>query len=107
MRVERVRPEAIAALTQVPEVVRQVRAVAAQIRDEARVNARAHGLVDTPSKGGVKSIQVRRVYDRATRRVAFRVSWDADHFYMRFAETGTQHQKATPFLGPAAAKHQI
>lgn len=29
------------------------------------------------------------------------VSWDRDHFYMGFAETGTSHQPATPFLRPA------
>lgn len=29
------------------------------------------------------------------------VSWDADHFYLGFAETGTSHQPATPFLRPA------
>lgn len=29
------------------------------------------------------------------------VSWDSDHFYLGFAETGTSHQPATPFLRPA------
>ena len=29
------------------------------------------------------------------------VSWDKDHFYLGFAETGTVHQPATPFLRPA------
>lgn len=29
------------------------------------------------------------------------VSWGAAYFYMGFAETGTEHQAATPFLRPA------
>lgn len=29
------------------------------------------------------------------------VSWDAEHFYMGFAELGTEHQAPTPFLRPA------
>lgn len=31
-----------------------------------------------------------------------RVSWDRAHFYMGFAEVGTEHQPPRPFLGPAA-----
>jgi HK97 gp10 family phage protein len=30
------------------------------------------------------------------------VSWDQDHFYMGFAELGTEHQPATPFMRPVA-----
>lgn len=29
------------------------------------------------------------------------ISWDRDHFYMGFAETGTEHEAARPFLRPA------
>jgi len=32
----------------------------------------------------------------------FRVSWDKDHFYMYFAEVGTEHQPAQPFARPTA-----
>lgn len=28
------------------------------------------------------------------------VSWDRDHFYLGFAEVGTEHQAPTPFLRP-------
>lgn len=34
----------------------------------------------------------------------FHVSWTTDFFYYGFAETGTEHQRSTPFLRPAAAK---
>lgn len=35
-----------------------------------------------------------------------RVSWDVDHFYMSFAETGTSRETARPFLRPAATKRR-
>lgn len=35
------------------------------------------------------------------------VSWDQDHFYMLFAEIGTEHQVATPFLRPALDQTQL
>lgn len=31
-----------------------------------------------------------------------RVSWTPEHFYLGFAELGTEHQRATPFLRRAA-----
>lgn len=35
------------------------------------------------------------------------VSWDSDHYYLGFAETGTSHQPATPFLRPALDETSI
>jgi HK97 gp10 family phage protein len=35
------------------------------------------------------------------------VSWDKDHFYMFFAEVGTEHESARPFLRPALDSTQI
>ncbi len=32
------------------------------------------------------------------------VSWDRAHFYLSFFELGTVHQRAQPFLRPAASK---
>jgi HK97 gp10 family phage protein len=32
----------------------------------------------------------------------FRIGWDPDHFYMSFAELGTEHQPARPFARPTA-----
>lgn len=34
------------------------------------------------------------------------VSWDRSHYYMGFQEFGTEHQRATPFLRPAAGQFQ-
>lgn len=81
----RVRPETLAALSQIPEVARQVRQVAAQIRDQARAAA------PKDTGRGARSITVERVYDREARDVSYRVSWRRDRFYMRFQETGWTH----------------
>lgn len=35
------------------------------------------------------------------------VSWDQAHFYMYFAEVGTEKQRATPFLRPALEQVRI
>lgn len=96
MRVGRIRPEVIAALSQVPEVARQVRRTAAEVRDEARRRA------PKDSGAGAKSIRVERHYDRSTRKVTYRVAWDREHFYMAFHELGTEKISARPFLRPAA-----
>lgn len=84
------------ALSQNPAVTRQVRRVAAQLRDEARRRA------PRDTGAGAKSIRVKRYWDRTTRRVSYRVSWDKDHFYMLFHEVGTENLPARPFLRPAA-----
>ncbi len=61
-----------------------------------------------PKRTGAGARSIRAEYAAAAgggREV--RVSWDRDHFYMGFAEFGTEHQRATPFLRPAAAKHDV
>ena len=35
------------------------------------------------------------------------VSWDSDHYYMRFLELGTSRQAAQPFLRPALTAARI
>lgn len=97
MRMGRVRPELIAALSQVPEVKKQVRRVGAQIRDEARRNA--------PVRTGRlrKSIKVDNVLDRQTGQVVHRVGWDKEiAWYGPLVETGTENAPAQPHLRPAA-----
>jgi HK97 gp10 family phage protein len=53
---------------------------------------------------GAESIHGEVSLDAQGARV--RVSWDREHFYMSFAETGTSHEAARPFLRPAAEKHR-
>ena len=55
-----------------------------------------------PSAGGAASIRAELVKVEGVPEV--HVSWDRAHFYMGFAELGTVHQRATPFLRPAAQR---
>lgn len=97
MRVGGLRPEVIVALTRVPEIKRQVRAVAAAIRDDARQRApRDTGRLR-------RSIRVDNVLDRETGEVVYRVGWDKRLAYCGpLVELGTEDTRAQPHLLPAA-----
>jgi HK97 gp10 family phage protein len=101
MRMTNFRPQVVAAISQSPSVARVVRAQAAQIRTIARASAPKR------TGKGAKSIAVQRVYDRASRTVSYRVSWDKPHFYMWFHENGTSKGlPAQRFLQRAAEQVQ-
>lgn len=93
------RPQILAALTQVPEVAGQVRKVANAIRRDARALA--------PVATGTlrRNINVERVYDRQTGRVSYRVGWGPKAWYGWLVEAGTEHSTPRPHLRPAAIKH--
>jgi HK97 gp10 family phage protein len=98
MRMSGLRPEVIAALTRVPEIKKQVRAVANGIRDDARAHA--------PRQTGAlrRSIKVDNVLDEQG-RVVFRVGWDKRiAYYGPLVEAGTDDTHAEPHLGPAARR---
>jgi HK97 gp10 family phage protein len=102
MRHGPIRREVIAALTQTPTVKRQVRAVAAAIRDDARRLA--------PRRTGAlrRSIKVENVYDPTTGRVEYRVGWDKRiAHYGGLVELGTEDTPARPHLRPAAEKYRF
>lgn len=63
------------------------------------IAARAAAKAPKLTGGGAESIQA--VVSEDTDGPYVDVSWDSDHYYMRFAETGSEHQPATPFLRPA------
>jgi HK97 gp10 family phage protein len=95
------RPSVVAAISQSPTVANAVRRQAVQVRTIARR--------DAPKRTGkgAKSIAVSRAYDRATRTVSYRVSWDKVHFYMWFHENGTRKGlPAQRFLQRAAEQVQ-
>lgn len=95
MRLTNIRPEAITALTRVPEIKKQVRAVANAIRDDARRRA--------PRRTGAlrRSIKVDNVLDEHG-NVVFRVGWDKRiAFYGPMVEFGTEKTRAQPHLRPA------
>lgn len=96
---KRLRPEVLAALSQVPEVAKQVRAVANGIRRDARRLA--------PKETGNlrRGMQVERVYDAKTRRVTFLVGWGGRAWYGWMVESGTEDTPPRPHLVPAAIKH--
>lgn len=94
-----IRPEILAALSQLPEVTKQTRAVANAIRRDARALA--------PKRTGNlrRHIRVERRYNRATREVSYVVGWDRKAFYGWMVERGTEHSRAHPHLIPAAIMH--
>ena len=95
----RLRPEVLAALSQVPEVAKQVRQVANAIRRDARRLA--------PKETGTlrRNIQVERVYDPETRRVKFLVGWGPAAWYGWLVEAGGEDNNPQPHLVPAAIKN--
>lgn len=101
MRLTGVRPEVIAALTRVPEIRRQVRAVAVEIRTEARRRAkRKTGAM-------ARSIKVDNVIEPETGQVVYRVGWDRRvAAYGGLVELGTDDTPAAPHLVPAALSVQ-
>ena len=70
------------------------------LKDGWKVAAAAVALAPKDTGRGAGSIHPELV--RTPDGPEVRVSWDRAHFYMGFAETGTMHQRPTPFLRPAA-----
>lgn len=93
------RPDVLAALSQTPEVARQVRQVANAIRRDARRLA--------PRRTGTlrRGIAVERVYDRETGQVVFLVGWSKRAWYGWMVEAGTEDTPPAPHLVPAAVKN--
>jgi HK97 gp10 family phage protein len=84
---------AIDALASDPQVLAAVGEIADAVADRMRERA------PKDTGAGAESIHAEPAPDAAD---GFRVSWDEDHFYMGFAELGTEHQPATPFARPTA-----
>jgi HK97 gp10 family phage protein len=90
----------LAAVSQDKNARRQLRAVAAKVRDDARALA--------PVRTGDlrRSIKVFQYYDSVTRVREYRVGWDRDvAFYGWIVEAGTEHSQPQPHLRPAAIKN--
>lgn len=95
LRIGRVNQRAIKALSQVPEIRRQVRGAANEVRKLARQKA--------PKQTGAlrRSLKVESVFDRGM--VTYRVGWDRRiAFYGPLVELGTEDTPAQPHLRPAA-----
>jgi HK97 gp10 family phage protein len=97
-RIGRFRPEVLAAVSQAPSVKKQVRAVAAEIRNEAR------RLAPKDTGNLRRNIAVENVYDRDTGMVEYHVGWKQQGWYGSLVELGTEDTPARPHLRPAADK---
>lgn len=92
---------AIGALTQVPEIKRQVREVGKAIARDAKQLA--------PVRTGRlrRSIKVENSYDPATGIVTFHVGWDRRiAWYGGLVETGTEDTRQQSHLKPAADRYR-
>lgn len=83
---------AVRRLDRDPAVLRQVQAVAEEAAD--RIEARA----PKRTGGGARSVHS----EPDPTQPGFRVGWDRQHFYLSFAELGTEDQPARPFARPVA-----
>lgn len=94
-----IRPEILAALSQLPEVTKEVRGTANAIRRDARQLA--------PKRTGRlrRGIQVERAYDASARRVSYIVGWGPSAWYGWLVEAGTEDTRPQPHLVPAAIKN--
>jgi HK97 gp10 family phage protein len=97
MMLRGIRPEVIAALTRVPEVKKQVRSVAVEIRTGARQRAKRQ-------TGALRrSIKVDNVLESGSGQVVYRVGWDKRiASYGGLVERGTHDTPAAAHLVPAA-----
>ncbi|GAB7039700.1 MULTISPECIES: HK97-gp10 family putative phage morphogenesis protein [Catenuloplanes] len=94
-----IRPEVLAAFSQVPEVAKAVRQVANAIRRDARQ------LAPKDTGNLRRNIQVERVYDPEEGLVFFLVGWGGRAWYGLLVETGTENEPPRPHLVPAAIKN--
>lgn len=92
-------PDAVAELADRPEAVAMLEDVGEQVADRARE------LAPKVTGAGAASIQGQVGSDDEGAYAD--VSWDQDHFYMGFAELGTEHQPPTPFLRPALDQARV
>jgi len=99
MRVGRIRKDAVADAVQAQAVQQQLRAVASEVRDDARRLA--------PVRTGAlrRSITVAQVNDPSTGQAEYRVGWDRTIApYGPMIELGTEDTAPQPHLRPAASR---
>lgn len=92
-------PAAIASLAETPEAAEMAQEAGDVIADRARDLA--------PKRTGAGAASIRADVGDDEDGYYADVSWDADHFYMGFAELGTERQAARPFLRPALDESSI
>lgn len=86
---------AIAAFAADPAVLRAVGDVAEDVAVGMRATA--------PKRTGAAAASI-HVEPAPNAADGFRVSWDRQHFYLGFAETGTRDERARPFIARAVGR---
>ncbi len=79
-----------------------MRAMLQRVGDDVADDAAAAAPKDT----GAGAASIHAVVDSDSDGAYVDISWDRDHFYGLFAEVGTSHQSARPFLRPAVEKRR-
>ena len=97
MNVGRIRPQTVQALTRTPDVKKQMRLVANEIRKEARK------LVPRQTGRLKRGMAVDNVLN-GDGQVEYRVGWSPSAYYGSQVELGTEDTAAQPHLRPAAIK---
>lgn len=92
--------DVLVALSQMPEVVKEVRALAKDIAKDARQLAPVR--TGNLKKNG---IGVERVQHARTGEVTYAVGWTPEGWYGWLVEGGTEDTTPHPHLVPAAVKH--
>lgn len=76
----------------------------AEILDQAEPVAElARATAPRKTGQGAESIRAEVSYEDEAPSV--RISWDVEHYYMRFHEQGTKYLPARPFLKPAVDRY--
>ena len=83
--------------------IKRMPGIRADIEKRAeRVVERAQTAAPKLTGAGARSIHSEPLIDDNTGTFdGEAVSWDREHYYMLFAEVGTEHEPARPFLRPA------
>jgi HK97 gp10 family phage protein len=85
-----VHPEGVRELLADPATERYLLDVGRQVANVARVQA--------PKRSGAGAASIHAESFRAADGWEVRVSWDQEHYYMRFPDLGTRHLPARHFL---------
>lgn len=87
---------------QIRRIPQRNRQVQQRMEDSAEAIARLAAILAPKLTGALAaSIQAEEQGDGS-----WRVSWDKAHFYGIFQELGTEHNRAQPFLRPAAKRFE-
>lgn len=65
----------------------------------------AGARADAPKRTGAGARSIRSEFELDGTEPTVRISWDQDHYYLRFHELGTRYLPARPFLVPALDRY--